>query len=216
MFVETLPLIYSIVFSLSVSSVVFAWRYTVLRQNSIKALCSLPSVIVVGQKLSGKSSIIKLITKEEAYKHMFIDDISLYRMMGRRDIVQFVELPAIDGKKSEVTLQKFKNLNSRHIIYIFDISKASAPLMNQLKALKIIKKTFSGVPLSIVANKVYDYKAKKLKQLKKKFGKVYEIPDLENSILESKTSKSQLKRELEDVARLVNDLAVGISREKAV
>jgi len=213
-FVEPISLIYSLSLALSVSSVVFAWRYRILKKKSLEELYSLPSVIVVGQKLVGKSSIIRLITNEDVSRHMFVDDISLYRLMGTKDIIQFVELPAVTDKKGskKLDLQKFKKLNLKHIIYIFDMSESTVPFNTQLKGLEIIEKTFARVPMSIVANKIQDTRDGNFRQLKKKSGKIYKIPALEAKVTR-RSGVKYLKEEAEDVNKLIEDLSVDISRE---
>jgi len=184
------------------------------RKKSLATLYSLPSVLVVGQKLVGKSSIIRLITNEDVSKHMFVDDISLYRLMGRKDIIQFVELPAVtDGRGSKkLDFGKFKKMNLKHIIYIFDMSESTVPFDTQLKGLDIIKKTFRGMPLSLVANKLEDTRDGNFGALKKKFGKVYKIPDLKVTKVKARRLP-YLKEEVEDVTKLVDDLSIDISSE---
>ncbi len=216
MLVETLPLTYSIGLALLLSSLIFVWRYVALRKKALNALYNLPSVIVAGPKLVGKTSLIKLITNNDVSVHMFEDSLKFCRLKMDGQILQFIELPSVVDSKPvsivsrKTNLQRLRIMNLKHLIYVFDMSKSSGTIENQLIDLENIKQAIGDIPQTIIANKVQNYTDEKLSLLKSKFGKVYEIPAFKDSNIDSK-NLLQLNREFEDIADLVDGLSHDIS-----
>lgn len=208
-FAQTLPLVYSLVFALGVGSAVFFWRYAALRKKALDILYSLPSVIVAGPKLSGKSSLIGLITNQSASTHMFKDDLKISRLSSDKQTIQFIELPHLPDKN---TIEDMKKLNLKRILYVFDASESAEPMERQLEYANEIKKMFENVQLTPIANKVHDSKRGYVEKLDGKFERIYQIPDL--TISERKDENAlRLRKELDDITGLIDGLSAETTPE---
>lgn len=213
--IETMPVLYSIGFAVSASCLAFAWRYNVLKRKALKALYSIPSILVSGPKKSGKSSIVKLIANKDVSEHIFRDDISLCRVEFGGMALQFIELPYIgsmsvaDGRLSKLDLKELKKFNIMHFIYLFDMSESHGNIENQLEDFDRIRKTVGGVPFTVIANKVVDHKDGKLSRLEQRFEKLYTISAFRKDGIKS-NDISQLRKEFEDVTDLMDSLSRNI------
>lgn len=217
MFVQTMPIIYSLIFALSVGSVVFVWRYAALRKRALSLLYSLPSVMVVGPKLSGKSALIELITNQSASTHIFRNDLKLSKLKSGKQIIQFIELPY---QPDEKTVADMKKLNLKRILYVFDASESAESMEKQLEYANEINKMFEGVQLTPVANKVHDSKKEKIEKLRTeklngKFERIYQIPDFTEPERKAENFL-QLRKELEDITHLIDGMATEITPESEI
>jgi len=211
LFSEGLSIFYSLGLISTVSAAVFTWRFYLFRTNSLAKLLSLPSILVIGSKISGKSSLINTITKSDISIHPFENDLQLAYLKNENQIVQFVEGPSFAKEKID-TIKKLKKLNLKSVIYLFDVSKNSDTIENQLENFEDIRNFFSGMPFLIVANKIDTVEKNKVEKLKDRFKKIYEI-SLAN-IGQSKLENVLLKKELEDLNQLINDINYEIESGK--
>jgi GTP1/Obg family GTP-binding protein len=206
MLIQTLPVIISLIFASGVSAIVFAWRYVALRKKALNLLYSWPSILVAGPKISGKSWLIRLMTEQDVSEHVFVDDIGLSRVKIGERTIQFVEMPFAGSSEN------LGKLNLKRIMYVFDTSDSSEPLDRQLEHLDWIEKKFRDVRVVPIANKVRDSKSEKLRALKDKFERIYEIPDFED--YEKKPEHLlHLKKELGDLTDLIGELSGGVPKQ---
>jgi GTP1/Obg family GTP-binding protein len=203
---QTLPLVYSMIFAVSVAGAVFVWRYAALRKKAMDLLYSLPTILVAGPKLSGKSSMINLITNEETSAHIFMDNIKLSRLKLGGHTVQFVELPSVGYMKV------VDRMNLKNIIYIFDVSDSAKQIERQMQDLEMLKVRFGDVMVIPIANKVHDSKLGKLEGLRGKFERVYEIPDF-GEYDKNAEIMSHMRKELEDITGILNGMYAEIAKE---
>jgi len=208
---ETFSIFYSIGLAVAVSATVFAWRFYIFRRNSLAILYSLPSIIVTGARLSGKTSLIKTITNSEIVTNPFEEGLSLSYLKNENRVLQFVEvLPIVE--ENIARLLKIKKLNLKSVIYLFDVSKNSDSIENQLENFENTKKFFGGIPLIIVANKI-DENDGKLEKLNSRFEKIYEISSLYKS-LNKPADSLVLKNEFEDLVHLIRDVSSEIAAQE--
>jgi GTP1/Obg family GTP-binding protein len=211
LFSEGLSIFYSLGLISTVSAAVFTWRFYLFRTNSLAKLLSLPSILVIGSKISGKSSLINTITKSDISIHPFENDLQLAYLKNENQIVQFVEGPSFAKEKID-TIKKLKKLNLKSVIYLFDVSKNSDTIENQLENFEDIRNFFSGMPFLIVANKIDTVEKNKVEKLKNRFKKIYEISLV--NIGQSKLENVLLNKELEDLNQLINDINYEIESGK--
>lgn len=215
LFPETFPIFYSMGIIVAASSSIFAWRFLHIRNKALNLLYSTPSVIVAGLKLSGKSSMIRALTNAQIVSHPFDNEIMLsYFKKGDRRL-QFVELPAF-GDVRKRYFQKLRKLNLRYILYIFDVSKGSTQIEEQIKDFKNIESMFVGIPAAVVANKIDAVEAQKLARLKNMFKNIHEISLVEKEV--GKAKKAFLKKEFDDLSSLMHDISfeVPIKRKSRI
>lgn len=209
---ETFSIFYSTGLVVGISATVFAWRFYIFRRNSLAILYSLPSIVVTGAKLSGKTSLIKTITNSEIVTNPFEEGLSLSYLKNENRVLQFVEvLPIVEENIGN--LLKIKKLNLKSVIYLFDVSKNSDSIENQLENFENTKNFFGEIPLIIVANKIDENDEKKLEELKSRFEKIYEVSSLYKS-LNKPADSSVLKNEFEDLTHLIHDLSSEIATQE--
>lgn len=211
---ENLPISHSIGLVIAVSATVFAWRFYIFRKNSLASLYSLPSILVTGPKLSGKTSLIKTITKSEISMHPFEYSLQLGYLKNENQTLQFIEVPSFVNRKID-NLQRFKKMNLKSIIYLFDVSKNSDTIESQLENFEITRNFFKGIPFLIVANKIDLAGKDSVEKLESKFEKIYEISSLDKGLIKPEDSLL-LKREFEDLTRLIQDFSHETVAQKEV
>lgn len=206
--IQTLPLVYSLVFAVSIAGVVFVWRYAALRKRAMDLLYSLPTILVAGPKLSGKSSMISMITNEDASTHIFMDNIRLSRLNLGGHTVQFVELP------SAGYTNVMDKLNLKSIIYIFDVSDSSKQqIERQMQDLEMLKVRFGDIEIIPIANKVQDSKRGEVEGLRGSFDRIYEIPDFGESERNAEIM-SHMRKELQDITSILDGMPTELAKER--
>jgi GTP1/Obg family GTP-binding protein len=203
LFSEGLSIFYYIGLIATISTAVFTWRFYLFRRNSLSKLISLPSILIIGSKLAGKTSLIKTITKNDISIHPFANYLQLAYLKNENQIVQFIEGPSFAKEKINI-IKKLKKLNLKSIIYLFDVSKNSDTIENQLENFEDIRNFFSGASFLIVANKIDTVEKNKVEKLKNRFKKIYEISLADTG--QSKLENVLLKKELEDLNQLIHDI----------
>ncbi|MEM5829361.1 MAG: GTPase [Candidatus Aenigmatarchaeota archaeon] len=207
---ESFPIFHSLPLVLAASITIFFWRFYVFREKLIKEFKSLPSIVVLGMKGSGKTSFINMVTKSYPSLHPFQNLNVATTTLGDQKF-QFIELPhLVDGQPN--ILQELKKMNLKYFIYLFDVSENSEPIENQLKNFENIRKFFDGYPFLLVANKVDVAKKEKLERLEGRFKNIYKISSLGKGLADS--NKSMFMKELEDLSSLIHDLSHEILIEK--
>ena len=202
-FAETLPIFYSLGLIIAVSATVFIWRFYIFRKKSLAAFYSIPSIIIGGIALAGKTSLIKAITKNEMSTNIFLENFQFSRFKNG-NILQLIEMP--DFNKAD-DLERLKKLNLKSMIYLFDVSKDSLPIVKQIDSFENTKRVFDNIPAIILASKADSKDSEKITELKKKFEKIYEISAL------GKDKDSMLVKEFEDLNHLIKDISLGTKEE---
>jgi GTP1/Obg family GTP-binding protein len=210
---ENIPIFYSIGFVVAISAGIFVWRFYAFRRNSLENLISTPSIVVTGMRFSGKSSLIKMITGDGISMNPVVDSQTSYLQVGNQRI-QFLELPAMDGLTDGPN--NVKRMNVKSLIFVFDVSKKSPLMEKQVETFENMKSLF-GVPYIVVANKLDMADRKKLNMLERKFEKIHEISSLGKYIART-TDYDSLKKESEDVSKLMNDILneINLMKEEKV
>jgi len=101
-FEQSLTIFQSITIVTSAAILIFLWRVYVFRKKSLNTLTQLPSIIVVGDKLSGKTSLVRAITKNEPLKHPLEDDLGINYLKEGDKKVQVID--------ANVTTEDFERL----------------------------------------------------------------------------------------------------------
>lgn len=172
-FEETISLPFSIlgisIFILFIFSLIFYHS----RKNIIRSLYKTPSIIFLGPKLSGKTTMIKEITKKDVIPHIKDNDIHVsYLDNGKK--IQFVE-PQNFHPENKNIIRKMKEMNAKSFVYMFDVSHFSDKIENQIKMLNEIQNLFNNMNCIVVANKIDIANKKKLKKIKSEFKNVHEV-----------------------------------------
>ena len=209
-FPESFPMFYSLGLVVVLATAIFLWRFYIFKKNLIKTYFSLPSVLVLGTKKSGKTSFIKFLTNSQVEQHPIQDGFNLASLNLEGKEIQFLEVPHfVDGIASN--LQKIKGMNLICGVYIFDVSKDSEPIEVQLENFKRIKEAFKDLKFFVFANKMDISDEQKVEKLKNSIGKVYML-SLADSL--EKEKAFQLRKELDDVLNLISNLSSETSQQK--
>jgi GTP1/Obg family GTP-binding protein len=179
-FEQSLTIFQSIIVMAFSAFLVFIWRFYVFRKNSLNALTQLPSIIVVGNKLSGKTSLVRAITSNEPLKHPLEDDLGINYLKEGDKKVQ-----VIDANVTTEDLERLKRFNLKSFIYVFDASSDPESFKNQIKDFEKFKEIFSGVKSFVVLNKIDLVEKREIKKIKDNFQNVYEISTKTNKGLEN-------------------------------
>lgn len=178
-FEQSLTIFQSIIVMTFSAFLVFIWRFYVFRKNSLNTLTRLPSIIVVGDRFSGKTSLVRAITRNEPIKHPLEDALGINYLRERDKKVQI-----IDANVTKEDFEKLKRFNLKSFIYVFDVSSDSESFKNQMKDFEKFKEIFSGVKSFVVLNKIDLVEKREIKKIKNNFQNVYEVSTKTNEGLE--------------------------------
>jgi GTP1/Obg family GTP-binding protein len=178
-FPESFPIFYSISLAVSIAIAIFLWRFYSFNKNFFKSFYSTPSIFIFGPRYSGKTSLIKKISNSNINRHPFQDgsNFSNLNIFGKQ--IQLIELPYYFDN-----VENLLKINIIGGIYIFDVSKNSEPIGNQIENLVRIKKIFNNLKILVLANKFDIADKKKLRKLKKFIKDLHTI-----SLIDEKSSK---------------------------
>jgi nucleolar GTP-binding protein len=205
-FPESFPMFYSLGLVLVIAASIFSWRFYIFRKNLIKSYISIPSILVLGTKGSGKTSFIRAFTGSQVESHPIQDGFNFASLALGEKTVQLIEIPYhVDGIAQH--LPKIRDMNLICGIYLFDVSKDSEPIEVQIENFKRIKEFFKDLKFLVLVNKIDIADEQKIEKLKKTIG---EFQMLSLATLE----KTQLKKELEDVMSLVKSLSSEVLEQK--
>jgi len=168
LFEETFSFPASIILMVSIIAILFSWRlYSFIRIP--KSLYSLPSVIVLGPRTSGKTTLVKELAPNINFSFSHATKKLGYSIYsdGKKK-VQFVDPEKFSlGKLNRENVEEFKKLNYKSLIYLFNISPGSEPIEKQIRGFKKTMRLFGRVNLIPVATKL-----EKLKQMVKNIRKI--------------------------------------------
>jgi GTP1/Obg family GTP-binding protein len=201
LFLETIPISYSIGIISGIILIIFSWRFAIFNRSQMQILYKIPSLVVTGPKFSGKTSFIKNITNDNVPSFSIDKEIAMYYLEDQNNKIQLLEFPV---NTNENKMKKIRGMNLNSIAYIFDASQNSETIENQMTEFESVKKMFENVPTIIIANKIDVADKQKLDGLKAKFEKIHEISCMENK--KTVDEYVLLKNEIEDLAKLSKDL----------
>jgi len=169
-FEQTLTIYESVISVTTLAVLILFWKFFFFRKKQLEILSILPSAIVIGTGLSGKSSLTKAITESEIYSSFLGDGLGISRFIhGDR------KMQIIDANLTLENIKKLKKLNLKSIVYVFDVSSSLDSLKNQIKDFEDFRKTFKKIKHLVVLNKVDIANKQTLKEIKKIFRDVYEV-----------------------------------------
>lgn len=97
--------------------------------------------------------------------------------------------------------------------YLFDVSKESDPLESQLENYENIKKLFTNLPLIPIVTKTDMVDKEKLEKIKNRFKEIHMIQLVDELNM---AKQDLLKKEVEDLKRLISQLTHEIEVEKKI
>jgi len=198
-FPESFSIFYSLGLIVAIAALIFSWRFYIFRKNLIKTYLSIPSILVLGTKGSGKTSFIRAFTGSQVESYPIQDGFNFASLTLGEKTVQLIELPYyVDGIAQH--LQKIKGMNLICGIYLFDVSKDSEPIEVQIENFKRIREFLKDLKFLVLANKIDIADEQKIERLKKSIGEF-------NMLSLATLEKTQLKKELDDVISLVKSLS---------
>jgi GTP1/Obg family GTP-binding protein len=178
-FPESFPIFYSISLVVSITVAIFLWRFYSFNKNFFKSFYSTPSIFIFGPRYSGKTSLIKKISNSNINHHPFQDGLNFSNLTIGEKTIQLLELPYYFDN-----FEDFLKINAIGGIYVFDMSKNSEPIDNQIENFIRIKKIFNNFKILVLANKLDIADEKKLRKLKKLIKDLHTI-----SLIDEKSSK---------------------------
>jgi len=211
-FPQTFPAFYSLCLVITFSSIIFFWRFFIFRRNLLQAFCSLPSILVFGTKNSGKSSFIRMLTNSQIISHPFKNGLNFARLAMGSQKIQLIEVPHLE-KEMVNYLKKLKGMKIVSGFYLFDVSKESDPLESQLENYENIKKLFTNLPLIPIVTKTDMVDKEKLEKIKNRFKEIHMIQLVDELNM---AKQDLLKKEVEDLKRLISQLTHEIEVEKKI
>lgn len=167
-FEESLPAFQSMGVMILVAVGIFIWRFYLFKNRHLNKLTKIPSVIVLGPKSSGKTSLIKKLTKNKVLSDPIADSLNISYLKDENKKFQIV-----DGTPRNI--KQFKKLNYKSIIYVFDPSPNSISIKEQIKDFEKVKKSFKDAKFFCVINKADISDGKKLNRIKNKTTRFYII-----------------------------------------
>ena len=193
LFEEMFPIQISIILLVSIVVIVFSWRFYTFRIRPNAEIYKLPSIVVVGPRTTGKTSIVKKLTGLDSPSHIVDGKLSYSSYLGPKRL-QFIDSHFPVGKINKNNVGELKRLNSRSLLYIFDVSPTSLDMESQINGYQKLTNIFGDTRVIPVANKLEIKDNKKMKTLKsrvKHIKKVYfsredGLDELKSSIYSSK------------------------------
>jgi GTP1/Obg family GTP-binding protein len=151
--------------------------YLFIKRTKISKLKKIPTALVVGFPNSGKTFIVKELSRggkgvfdkilNISYADVMHEGIVKLKILDHQDIF------SVDGKIDHGTVDGLKSINPNYIIDIIDVSYFSEPIGNQINKINRINERFDGKKFFLVANKVDKSSKKKIKKIEEIFGKKY-------------------------------------------
>lgn len=203
LFPESFPITYSLILLLSISSSIFFWRFYSFKKKLIQEFKTSPFVLVTGVKGCGKTSFLNFLSNYRLSSFPLYEELKLATLDLGTSKINFLEIPYfVDGLNKDFKI--LKDMKIVHGIHIFDVSKNSLSIEDQIKHFSIIKEIFKDLKFIIIANKIDEADQEKLKKLEEEFGKVFKISLVKKEI--SKETSELLEKELEDVKKMISNL----------
>jgi 50S ribosomal subunit-associated GTPase HflX len=169
-FEQTLTIYESLISVTTLAVLIFFWKFFFFRKKQLEILSMLPSTIIIGSRLSGKSSLTKAITESEIYSSLLEDGLGISRFIRGDKRMQI-----IDANLTLENIKKLKELNLKSMVYVFDVSSSLDSLKSQIKDFENFRKTFKNIKHFVVLNKIDTANKQTLKEIKKTFRDVYEV-----------------------------------------
>ncbi|MDW7998937.1 MAG: hypothetical protein RMI30_05740 [Thermodesulfovibrio sp.] len=180
---ETFTALQSFGLILAVSSSVFLWRFHAVKRKIMHSLKVMPTIAVVGPKLTDRSQLIKYLSFTQPVKIFK----GLYQSVDKQMFLIDVDLEDLD-------IKKLLNINLKRMLYVFDLSRL--PLEQQIEEFKRLTKNLKVECIPVV---VSASEKEGLKSLEEKLGKVYKAYALD------------LEKELEDI-KLLQEMLKGVEK----
>jgi len=178
-FEQSLTIFQSITIVTIVAVGFFLWRFYVIRKKYLNRLIQFPSIIILGDRFSGKTSLARVITRNESLAYPLEDGLGINYLKDGNKKVQI-----IDANVTPEEVERLKKLNVKSFIYVIDASSNSDSFGNQIKDFEKFKETLNGVKSFVVLNKIDAAEKQKIKKIKDKFKNVYEVSTKTNEGLE--------------------------------
>jgi hypothetical protein len=187
---QTLPIYFSITGVIGFVAVLFTIEFYVYKRAVIHSLYVIPSILFLGPKFSGKTSVMRHMSTHEPTPHAKDSRFHVsYMDEGKK--IQLVE-PQNFNYSDTKFLKSIKGMNYKSHIFVFDVSPFSDPIENQIKEYESVQKVLGGNGI-VVANKTDMFDHEKLSVIRKNFKNIHEVSvnrnigmnQLKNSILSS-------------------------------
>jgi len=199
-FPQSFPVFYSLGLVAIISTIMFFWRSQVLKKKIFEKLNSLPSLLVLGPSKTGKTTFLLSLSNSYPQNSILEDGMNISNLKIGDKEIQLIEIPFTKGVEN---LSIVKKMNVLGGFYIFDVSKNSLTIEEQLENFKLVKE-FLKKPLVLIANKIDVADTEKIEKLKNFGEEVYMISLIDSS----------KKKELEDIMVLMKKLSSEILEEK--
>jgi hypothetical protein len=155
---------------LAISSIIFVWRF-----NSIKEKIKSSKILILLSKIVDKNRVKVLEDMLSKNSNFFFMTIQ----------------PSLDG--INFNAPKMKDISK--IIFLFDVSKNTIPIEEQLKEFENIKSFCEGKSREVIAIYSNEMDEEKIRKLEEIFGRIFIL------------NENLLEKELLDIQRLINSLS---------
>ncbi|NIO45173.1 MAG: hypothetical protein GTN36_06525 [Candidatus Aenigmarchaeota archaeon] len=174
-FIEPLSMVSLFVLFIAFLVLFVYLTYLFIKRIRISKLKKTPTALVVGFPNSGKTFILKELSKKEKGVFDKILNIShadiIHGGIVKLKIIDHQGIFSLDGKVDRETVKSLKNINPNYIINVVDVSSFSEPIEEQIDVMEKINKIFKGSRTFFVASKIDKSSRKKLKKIEELFGK---------------------------------------------
>jgi len=178
-YVYTEPLSMTSLFVLFIAFLVlFVYiTYLFLKRKKISNLKKASTALIVGFPNSGKTFIVRELSKSERGTFDKMLNISYVDLMhegiAKLKILDHLGVFSVDGKIDHGNINILKTINPKYIINIIDVSPFSEPIKNQINLINRINRKFEGKKTFLIANKIGKDSKSKLKKIEEVFGKKF-------------------------------------------
>ena len=174
-FIEPLSMVSLFILFIAFLVLLVYLTYLFIKKMRISDLKKMPTALIVGFPNSGKTFIVKGLSKRESGVFDKILNISYADLMHdgvpKLKILDHHGIFSTDGKFDHGTIDHLETIKPNYIINIVDVSPFSETIENQINLITKVNNKFKGRKNFLVANKVGKKSRKNLKKIEENFGK---------------------------------------------
>jgi GTP1/Obg family GTP-binding protein len=159
----SLPLIFSLV--IGIATIAFILRLIRMKIPQLKPPFTLPTILIAGVPGAGKTSLFNRFISDNKEKILIKDGsyaVGIMKLSDGRSF-QLLDAPKFILPSDGESLKGRVDL----ILFIFDASRQSPPILTQLNFMQNLEKMFEGVPIFPIINTKDSPDNKKIRELNK-------------------------------------------------
>lgn len=169
---QTIPVYISITGIIAFIVILFTLEFYIYKRELIHSLYVIPSILFLGPKFSGKTSVMRHMSTHEPVPHSKDNRFHVSYMSGGKKI-QLVEPQNFKSNNAKF-VNSIRGMNHKSHIFVFDVSPFSDAIEKQMKEYEQVQKVLGGNSI-VVANKTDMFDHEKLSVIRKKFKNMHEV-----------------------------------------